>query len=236
MRIPMSPRFISMRLPALLLIASLAACGNDEGPRGPGSFAGKPGAAGNSGLPSPDAAPGSRTDSITGMPEGGAGSPLIIETPAELAEPVNDDAGIANAESIDGNAVLPPATAHTEPGADEAVKLIRDYYSAINQRQYPRAYQLWQGAGAASGQTVEQFERGFADSGNVSIQIGQPGPIDAGAGQRHIEVPVTINARHADGRETRYMGSYFLQRSVVDGASAAQSSWRISRASLQHLQ
>lgn len=221
-----------MRLSALLLIAILAACGRDESPHGPGSFAGEPGADGNGGLPSPDAAHGS----ITGMPEGSSGSPPVTETPVESPEPVVEDGSIATAEPAAGNAVLPPVTANNEPGPDEAVKLIRDYYSAINQHQYPRAYQLWQGAGTASGQSIEQFERGFADTSSVSIQIGQPSPIDAGAGQRHIEVPVTINARHVDGSETRFMGSYVLQRSVADGASSAQSSWRINRASLKQLQ
>ena len=83
-----------------------------------------------------------------------------------------------------------------------------------------------------SGQSAAQFAAGFADTSGVSVEIGEPGRIDAGAGQRHIEVPVSLTARHADGSEQRFRGRYVLQRTVVDGASADQRAWRIGSASL----
>ena len=127
----------------------------------------------------------------------------------------------------------PPADAAIEPGPGDAAQLIRDYYAAINARDYARAYRLWSESGAASNQSAQQFANGFADTTGVSVQIGTPGDEDAGAGQRYIEVPVTVAATHADGSPHRYVGSYVLHRTVVDGASAEERARRINSAKLR---
>jgi hypothetical protein len=105
--------------------------------------------------------------------------------------------------------------------------------SANAARDYGHAYALWSQQGAASGQGPQQFANGFADTSEVSVQIGTPGAEDAGAGQRYIEIPVTVTAIHADGSRHSYAGSYVLHRTVVDGASAEQRAWRISSAKLR---
>ena len=232
----MTMSHLPLRLPipfvALLLAAALAGCGGDDAPRSgdAGSGAGTPGA---SGLPTPDSAGGS----ITGMPESGPATPTDLGTPPEPAAPPESEAEIDPETVAEAESVPPPATdeAGDGPGADAAVQLVRDDYAAINQRQYDRAYQLWSGAGAASGQSPAQFALGFADTRGVSVQIGRPGRIDPGAGQRRIEVPVQLSATRQDGSEVRYIGSYVLHRTVVDGASAAQRNWRIESASLKEL-
>ncbi|MFO1474357.1 MAG: hypothetical protein U1F20_07520 [Lysobacterales bacterium] len=87
-----------------------------------------------------------------------------------------------------------PADAAAEPAPGDEVKLVRDYYAAINARDYAGAYRLWSDNGAASHQTLQQFAGGFADTTGVSVEIGTPGDEDAGAGQRYIEIPVTVTA------------------------------------------
>jgi hypothetical protein len=152
---------------------------------------------------------------------------------ANDAAPAPDAAqGIAVGEQ---NPATPTAGDAIEPGADDAVQLIRDYYAAIDARDYGQAYALWSQEGAASGQSPQQFANGFADTTDVGVQIGAPGDEDAGAGQRYIEVPVTVTATHADGSRHRYAGSYALHRTVVDGASAGQRAWRIHSAKLREI-
>lgn len=207
----MARRFI---LP--LLCALLAACGgNDNRPA-----AGSTPTDGDASLPKPGAAAGS----VTGMPMPGESTP----DPGRVAAgepPAEPTAASASAES--------PASA--EPGADAAVAVLRQYYAAINARDYAAAYAQWGDAGAASGQTPQQFANGFAGSGDIRVQIGAPGPVDAGAGQRHITIPVTVDARQADGTLRRYAGSYVLHLTVVDGATPEQRSWHIASADLREL-
>ena len=210
--------------PWILACGLLAACGGDR----PNAGRSAGGDAGGDALPSPEA----RGGSVTGMPDAlpagsqlpDAGPPAIAPQPIEPAD--GADPGMAD----DADTV--PAPADDGPGADAAVQVIRDYYSAINRHEYGSAYALWSSQGQASGKSSAAFAEGFADTSGVSVQIGQPGPVDAGAGQRYIEVPVSLVARQVDGSEKRFRGTYVLRRTVVDGASADQRAWRIQSASL----
>ena len=185
-------------------------------------------------LPAPEAGNGS----ITGMPD--KPGPGAIGTPAPPAPTTIANAADATraAGAAQGIAVGEPnpaaATGNAfEPAPGDEVKLVRDYYAAINARDYASAYALWSDSGAASHQSPQQFAGGFADTTGTSVEIGTPGDEDAGAGQRYIEVPVTVVATHADGSRHRYVGSYLLHRTVVDGASAEQHAWRIDSAKLR---
>jgi len=210
---------------AIAFALALAACGNQQQAAQPDADAA---------LPAPDAGKGS----VTGMP--GTPGPGAIGTPAPPAPStvVNaadaaippDTQGIAVGEP---NPSAPPAGNIVEPGPGDAVQLVRDYYAAIDAHDYGRAYRLWSQGGAASQQSAQQFANGFADTTGVSVQIGPPGDEDAGAGQRYIEIPVTVSATHADGSRHGYVGSYVLHRTVVDGASAEDRAWRISSAKLR---
>lgn len=162
------------------------------------------------------------------MPDPRAGDSTQPAASASIeAEPLPDP--IADG---DDPGAIDSAPAADEPGADAAVQVIRDYYAAINLRNHARAYALWRGQGQATGVSAEQFAQDFAATSGVSVEIGQPGPVDAGAGQRHIEVPVSLVVRSNDGTEQRFRGQYVMQRTVVDGASDDQRAWRIASAQL----
>jgi hypothetical protein len=191
-----------------------------------------------SALPAPDADSGS----VTGMPDkpgpGQIGTPAPALPPPSSIVPVDAADAAPASDAVQGIAVgeqNPAAGNPVEPGPGDAVQLVRDYYAAIAARDYDRAYALWSQQGAASGQGPQQFANGFADTSEVSVQIGTPGAEDAGAGQRYIEIPVTVAAIHADGSRHSYAGSYVLHRTVVDGASAEQRAWRISSARLREV-
>jgi hypothetical protein len=233
-----------LRAPLLASLLLLSACGDREAD--PGRDADTP----TESLPAPVA-----DGAVTGAPDGRAGdrTPSLGEGPATL--PSAEELGIANVMPVesmpmvnpetglgvdpdgDGPLTAPPApdAGAAEPTAADAVALVRDYYAAINARDYARAYALWSDGGQASGQTPQQFADGFAGTQAVSAEIGAPGPQDAGAGQRYIEVPVALRATQADGSVRRFAGSYVLHRTVVDGASAEQRSWRIRSADLREV-
>lgn len=197
-----------------LLLAS--ACGKDEN---------RPAIAGKQPveqLPTPAGASGA----VTGMPArpgpGPVGPPVV-----EASQVPVDEAGDP----------LLPDTAATdaaaaEPTPEAAVAVLRDYYEAINSGDFGRAYVLWSDEGRASGQSLQQFASGFVDTTGVSVEMQAPGRVDAAAGSRYIEVPVTITATHRDGSQHRFVGKYVLRRAVVDGATPEQRAWRIASADL----
>lgn len=189
---------------ALPLAALLVACGGPD----PADTAA---ATGEDSLPKPGIAKGS----VTGMPTPGASTP----DPGR-AIPPDQDALAANAAQGGSDPVVP-----AEPDADAAVAVLRDYYAALNARDFARAYRLWR----QNPQTPAQFADGFAGTTGVSVELGAPGPIDAGAGQRFVEIPVKLDATQADGRVDRYAGRVVLHRSAVEGGDP---DWRIERATL----
>ncbi len=225
---------------ALLLIATLllSACGDRE------ADSRRDAAAQAEGLPAPVA-----DGSVTGAPgkPGGDRTPSLGEGPAPalptpeelgIADPIaNPETGLGIDPDGDGPLTAPPAqdTGAAEPTAADAVALVREYYAAIAARDYARAYALWSDGGRASGQTPEQFANGFAQTREVSVEVGAPGRQDAGAGQRYIEVPVAVRATQADGSVRRFAGSYVLHRTVVDDATPEQRSWRIRSADLREV-
>jgi hypothetical protein len=232
-----------MRLTFLLSLALLlCACGGDGE-----STTGTAGDPATEALPRPAGTSGS----VTGMPDepgpgpaetappedalageialGPDGLPLPPEAvealDPDIIDPV-DPAAVAPAEGIVGEAP-------DEPGPGEALAVVRAYYGAINAADYARAHALW--ATGASGQTLDQFAQGFADTASVVVDVESPGRIEGAAGSRYIEVPVAVEARQRDGGVRRFVGAYTLRRSVVDGASEAQRQWRIASADIREV-
>lgn len=148
--------------------------------------------------------------------------------------------GEANAATADGPRAGEPADeprgvedGATDPAAAAAV--VQRYYNAIAARDYADAYGLWSGAGAASGQSREEFAAGFAETESVEVEVGTSSRPEGAAGSVYVEVPVLVRARTFDGRTQRFEGTYTLRRSTVDGASVAQRAWRIHAARLRSI-
>ena len=229
-------------LPSLLLLSGallLCACGHQSAGADTAD-AGATATPADVALPRPEAT----GRAVTGMPATPGPRPVgpALVAPPEATSTSEADA-VAGDVAVDadntpvgesgtapGAAGVAPASA--EPGVQDAAAVIRDYYAAIEQHDYAHAWSLWSDGGRSSGQTAQQFADGFANTAHVVVQTGAPGRLDAAAGSRYIEVPVTIDAAQRDGSVRRYAGSYTLRRAVVDGATAEQRAWRIASANL----
>jgi hypothetical protein len=229
-------------LPSLLLVPGvLLLCGCGHKPAGTDTAdAGATGAPADVALPKPEAT----GRAVTGMPATPGPRPIgpALVAPPEATSTAEADVVAGDvAVDADNTTVGESSTAtvaagvpaaNGEPGVQDAVAVIRDYYAAIEQHDYAHAWNLWSDGGRSSGQTAQQFADGFANTAHVVVQTGAPGRLDAAAGSRYIEVPVTIEAAQRDGSVRRYAGSYTLRRAVVDGATAEQRAWRIASANL----
>ncbi len=113
----------------------------------------------------------------------------------------------------------------------DPVQVIRDYYDAINRRDFRTAYLLWGDSGRSSGKTLDEFQAGYAGTDSAQVVPAAPGRVEGAAGSRYVEVPVTLQA-WTRGGEQQFAGSYVLRRTVVDGATETQRRWHIYSADI----
>ena len=119
-----------------------------------------------------------------------------------------------------------PAIAAPADSAEAAADVLRRYYAAIDRRRFAEAYAAWEPG--AAGVDAEAFAANFAGYRRYHAEVGTPGRIDAGAGQRYVTIPVRSFGTKADGTRFAMAGEAVLHRAGdVDGASAAQRRWRI---------
>lgn len=123
----------------------------------------------------------------------------------------------------------------TSTDGQAAVAVVTGYYWLIAERKFDHAYQLWEDGGRASGMSQHQFADSFARYADYRAKVGGAGQVDAGAGQRYVEVPVRIAGRLADRRRPFAMaGALVLHRTAdIDGATAEQRQWRIRNSSIR---
>ncbi|GAA0312023.1 hypothetical protein GCM10009087_22690 [Sphingomonas oligophenolica] len=117
----------------------------------------------------------------------------------------------------------------TADSAQGAADVVQHYYALLTEGKYSQARLLWADDGKASGSDAAGFAARFAKYSEYHANIGAPGDVDAGAGQRYVTVPVQVYARLKQGGGGEYqIGSVTLHRTAdIDGAAAAQKSWHI---------
>lgn len=123
----------------------------------------------------------------------------------------------------------------TPDSAQGAANVVQTYYALLEQGKYRQAWALWDDGGKASGMSPKAFAASFAKYSEYHANIGAPGKVDAGAGQRYVTVPVQVYGRLKQGATPVYMlGSVTLHRVAdIDGATAAQKSWHIRSADIK---
>lgn len=118
--------------------------------------------------------------------------------------------------------------------AQGAANVVQTYFAMIDAGRYVAAWRLWGDAGHASGMTASAFAASFAEYAAYHAEVGAPGAIEAGAGQRYVTVPVRTYGTLRTGRQPFELhGMFTLHRTEVDGATAEQRMWRISDAALK---
>lgn len=122
----------------------------------------------------------------------------------------------------------------TPDSAQGAANVVQTYYALIEAGRYRQAWLLWGGKGAASGMSPEAFAASFAKFGEYHANVGAPGDVDAGAGQRYVTVPVQTYARLKTGAPMYWRGDVVLHRTAdIDGATAEDKAWRIKTIDLR---
>lgn len=117
----------------------------------------------------------------------------------------------------------------TPESAQGAADVVQTYYALIESGRYAQAWALWSDGGKASGGDATAFGERFTPYSEYHANIGAPGKIEAGAGQRYVTVPVQVYGRsRATGKPFYQLGDVTLHRTGdIDGASREQRAWRI---------
>ena len=123
----------------------------------------------------------------------------------------------------------------TPESAQGAANVVQTYFALIEAGKYRQAWKLWDDGGAASGMSADAFAASFAKYRDYHANIGAPGRIDAGAGQRHVTVPVQVYGQLKEGgKPFALRGDVTLHRTAnIDGATPEQKTWHISASSLE---
>lgn len=123
----------------------------------------------------------------------------------------------------------------TPDSAQGAADVVQRYYALIGEGRYRQAWGLWSDDGKASGKSADAFTQSFAPYSEYHANIGAPSPVDAGAGQRYVTVPVQVYARLRQGRKPVYqIGTVTLHRTGdIDGATPAQKTWHLQQIALK---
>ena len=192
--------------PYLPLFLSLAACSSQPGENG---------AIGNS-------APAENT--IAALPT--ESTPVADAAPSATPAPLNPPAP-GEPGGLDDDKTPVSEAPFPEDSAQGAANVVQTYYALLEAGKYGQAYRLWEPGTA--GMDARAFAASFDRYSEYHANIGAPGRIDAGAGQRYVTVPVQVYGRLEQGaREFNMRGSVTLHRAGdVDGASAEQRRWRI---------
>lgn len=133
----------------------------------------------------------------------------------------------------DGEAAKQPGCGPLPSSAEAAAAVVQRYYRALDARDYGTAWQQW-GDDGRPGHSYDKFRQGYAKTRSVRVTLGSLGAVEGAAGSSYVSIPVTVNARLADGTRQIFIGSYRLRRvNDVDGASAEQRRWHLDNAKLQ---
>jgi hypothetical protein len=123
--------------------------------------------------------------------------------------------------------------ARTQSGTAAAIGVVRDYYRAIDARDYASAWAKW-GDGGRPGQTFAAFRRGFAATRHVRVSVTGPARSEGAAGSTYVTVQVSVDGVTTRGGRQRFVGSYVLRRvNDVDGSTPSQRQWHLYSATLR---
>lgn len=180
-------------------------------------------------------------DNMLGNVEGednSVGAPVLNATDDEAPDnrltPLNPPAPGAAGGLPDDRTPVSEASP-TPDSAQGAANVAQTYYALLGAQKFGEARALWRPGSAAAGRDLAAFTASFDRYSEYHANIGKPGRIDSGAGQRFVTVPVQVYARLKADRSPSYaLGTMTLHRAAdVDGATADQRMWKIESVTLK---
>ena len=104
---------------------------------------------------------------------------------------------------------------------NDPLQTLASYYTAINARDYRRAFRFWDSPPSS----FEQFARGFADTDRVRLLVEPSTRVEGAAGSVYAQIPTIVVATTRSGNERVFAGCYVMRRSNVQDRG-----WQIYRA------
>ncbi len=154
-----------------------------------------------------------------------AGNATIVPDAAPTLAPLDPPAP-GEPGGLDNDMTPVSEAPFTPDSAQGAANVVQTYYALLGEKNYAGAYKLLEPG--AAGTNARDFAASFARFSEYHANIGAPGDVDAGAGQRYVTVPVQVYGRLKEGgRPFNLRGSATLHRTEVDGATLEQKSWHI---------
>lgn|SRR5512132_222950 len=125
-----------------------------------------------------------------------ANSGTIDPGPDPTTPPTTPSPGPADPPDDDPAPKPDPPKEDPEPAPEDPVAVVRDYFAAINARDYRKAWRL---GGKNFSPSYEDFVRGFADTEHDTVTVlNVDGPI----------VTIRLVADESGGRQSIYQGTY----------------------------
>lgn len=109
------------------------------------------------------------------------------------------------------------------PAALDAQRVARDYFSALDAKDYPRAYRLWGNAGTDAGGSLRAFSQVFERFATYHGEAGAPGEVRVGDGVDYILVEAKAETKDAKGKAAELSGVLMLKRPT--GKAAPWTIW-----------
>lgn len=119
------------------------------------------------------------------------------------------------------NSISEPQDGPHDDDRSDPVGTLAAYYSAINARDYPRAFRFWD----SQPSSYEQFARGFADTDQVRLLVEPSTRVEGAAGSVYAQIPAIVVSTLRNGSERVFAGCYVMRRSNVQDRG-----WQIYRA------
>ena len=119
--------------------------------------------------------------------------------------------------------IPPPEQNGSQDDRNDPLATLASYYSAINARDYRRAFGFWD----SQPSSFEQFQRGFADTDRVRLLVDPATHVEGAAGSVYADIPTIVVATTRSGVERIFAGCYVMRRSNVQDRG-----WQIYRAEI----
>jgi hypothetical protein len=200
-------RAITILLAAITILAFLAACRGPSDSATDSSTATSPATAASG-----SAATSTATTAATTTPDATVTATSVTTA---TAAPTGTSAAVATVTEspVATTTPLPDGSNGDVKYLDDrstAAAVIDSYYSAINAKQYARAYAYWESNTPADQlPPFDQFQQGYATTTSVQVTLGDIGG-GAAAGNLYFSVPVLLQSTTTDKGAETFVGCYTL--------------------------